>query len=505
MIDTVYNGQQNKSDCWYSTKQGLYYLIGDPEVKDSGGCYKIPNLGIRTQRFVVWSQTHGRYVHKGSSKKVIIDVNGTEDYVYNNVPVYEVINSDNRCSVKVHKSVDEESFKLDYRTGLRYFGNDLEYIQNNYDFVDGKKKYVDFPTDLYNFSDLPTRLKEDVARSSKAVKPKIPYQDEIAAVVSKYTFGVELETSFNLLPEKYLRPYGFLPVKDGSIGGNEFVSGIFNSSNDIANVYHFTEKLNDYARVNHKTSLHIHVGNIDTRIEEAGISKELFISALHWLYLNLQDEIQSMIPGYKTDFRQLASNNKDYCKRIREWGCRGKDVDFRFNKMFEWCNNFTPACNTYNVNTRVHKFHEEPKWKHPARYYHINFMNYFFGSGTIEFRAHHGTLNPEHVTKWLAYTVGIIDFAINNAEEIVHGKNKYDLSDIADLYAPEYANQLKVHCNERKTFFANLEFKQDNGTVTTFVQEGINRFDQPERMSLRSRRAGEVTPQRLREIVANGF
>jgi len=475
-VETVHSGAQNKNACWEDKARNLFYLKGDRTVKDSGGVYLMGNRRYASKKFVVWSDTEGGYIRKDIAKEVAVTAGLKKDYVPQSAPTYRIINTVTKEFVDVHIKVDEEEFNFDFISGLRYVGNNMAYLRENFGRAQGKRSYSGYPSDIYNYADLPQSLKTKTIRDAAQPKDSFPFAEEMFAGFRGLSFGIELETYRNFLPKKYLSKYGFVPVKDGSIKGDEFVSVPFSTLTGLQNIYHFADKLNQYARTDKTCSYHTHIGGITDKVRDS----KLFIAAEHTLYLLLQDEITSMQPEYKTDLRSLMRNNrgngKDYCKPLKYWGTRGKSVQERYERVFQWANDFQPMCENFNPETRMHRIQGVNKWDRKSRYYQLNVYPFFFSdSKTIEYRVHHGTIHPNRVVNWLCITMAITNFAIENGERILSDKVKYELADIVRWAYPEaLAEYLVAYIDERKTLFANQSLSGDVGDISTFMDEGYN-------------------------------
>ena len=475
-IETLYNGLQPLSKCWYSKKNSNYYLIGDIKVKDSGGAYKMQNGRYATRPKIVWSQWLGEYIRKSQAIEILLDQKGNRSFTDARTIISDeqVYDTNKHEFVNVAQDTDLEIFDFDISTGVFYIGSDKGSLYANLPIAKTKKIYQGYATNIYSFADLPQEIKDITTLGANKPKPEAFSHDVLMAMgAGDITFGVELETSRCLLPQKYLTEYGFIPVKDGSIKGNELVSVPMQGLNGLRNIYHFATKLNKYAQVDASCSLHVHQGNI--RVDD----EQKFIAALHWLYVLLQNELLEMVPRYKTDFKVLARNDngngKDYCAAVPPLNLRGKSSSERYDKIFTWCNDYRPACSDFNPRTRKHYKGDVAKWNIKSRYYSLNLYNRFFSnSRTIEYRLHHGVTDPKKVINWLAITLAITQFAIKHQDKILKEKIKYDLGDIVDdIYEAELSSELKLYIDQTKGFFNDQKLMDDNGLVTTFQYEEV--------------------------------
>jgi hypothetical protein len=477
LVLTAFNGKVNKKKCWYSANSNQFYLLGDYKKENSGGAYKMKNGRYASKPYVVWSSYLGYYIRSKNAQNVVIDTKGNFGFVDKGFKAEQSIYiCESTSFAQVLDDVDIEKYKFDTHTGQFYIG-DIKILRNNVGQAKAKHPYPKYPKDIYSYSKLPDDLKKYIIENSKVVKESFPYEDSIAEALGDISIGVECETNRCLLPSKYLSHYGFIPVKDGSIQGNEIVSVPMSGVNGLRNIFGFMSKLNKYASADHTCAFHVHQGNINVPDEDK------FIAAKHQLFVLLQYELLELVPGYKTDIQVLKHNNKgqgrDYCKPVPQLNLKGKSVSQRAEAIFTWCNDFRKPCKLYNAKSRIHAKYEHPKYNIMARYYALNLHNWHFSKNiknrTLEHRLHHGTTDPWEGMHWVALTIAITRFAMKHADQILNEKVKYDLEDIVnEVYDAEYAGVLNQYIQERKNFFTDQKLAGNNGITDTFKKEKLD-------------------------------
>lgn len=493
MTVVTYDGKTaDKDTCRYI--KGDYYIIGDPGIKDSGQCYAVTGKNTGETKFyrvnsgyIVFHESLQEYVLTSDYPKLVsgvindlgemgyfeIDPFNTEyviinkDYdmgsrqTFRSDDVFPIINT------TVAKSLNNSFYDPTMGRYLMYCtGNDKEDQENlkrnlkSSKFLEsfrGKKNRT-FLFQPYEGFDNPynveqSNLFKDMQIHHKDYASKLP-QFEISHIMNKlfgkYTFGIEQETSGGNPAKKELFRHGFLPIRDGSIGGHEFVSVPFKGEAGFNSAISFSTKLLESCSINEFTSVHYHIGSFLEKL-----SKEEFaetILAIYMLYYNLQQEIFEMIPPYKRsqDYFKNKPESKDHCQLLRSLGLFSTnfftDEELDPNKVLEgflkiktFANNGVPVSKT-KAFSRQYVEEDTSKWNIHSRYYALNLFNALFKkSHTVEFRAFSGSVNPEKIILQLAICLFIIEFARMKSTDIIRHREKYNLEDIV-AYVLENAN-----------------------------------------------------------------
>jgi hypothetical protein len=498
-VPTVYNGFQPKSKARYYKSHGAYFLVGDPKVKDSGGCYPIKRSGTVqyfTKDFIRWDETNKSYYHKDDVKKVIVFYNPKTyktvyGYVSKNTRTIKVFDSNSMQSIDALRGTEVAT---DFYTGRSFVGKPTLKMRDSFGVRSNPKSYPEFgdiDQRIYSYADFASSTIDKVKKESSKIKEPVPYEKGLKESIGELSLGVEIETSFSNIESEDLFQYGFLPVYDGSLRptGNEYVSIPIFDINGIRNLYHFSCVANKNAKVNSDCSLHVHIGNIK------GIDEKKFVVCLYTLYSLVQEEISEILPAYKRDFRFLAQANggrgKDYCAPLKRMDLGCADINKRFLNIWTIYNDHNRPTKKNNPENRIHVRRGSRKWDIQSRYSQLNFFPFLFGnSGTVEFRAHSGTVDPEKIMNWTYICLAIVNYAIKHADKILKEKHKYELEDIVDdIYRPELAQSIKNWLSSRKQFFQQLFLDRDNGQITEFENEG---YVYPEESSSKKNSAYDI-------------
>jgi len=465
-----------------------YYLIGDKNIKDSGQVFLINDVWYRlSTNKITWDYRKEEYVIISSSTLIY----GLVDVTKDKEPVMGYFTPDDLKDIMVYDYGASEFMAMDENMALKLPNavrcvsdgaivfsklknvNSLSRFEKH-----AKRNYPSFDLNNYGFANNPgvSLVKE---RNAKYIKSKEftvnPTIAEIAKFLKGYTFGAEFETACGTLPTKELLKTGLIPVKDGSISGHEYVTLVHQGELGLQLLMDAANALSTWTTPDQYCSLHIHIGNVPRTKE--------FIIAMYMLSYMLQHELHEIVAPYKKDVGYLASKNhgaKDHCKYLQSLNLFGnriydvpkeqkqREIDVVFKNVFAWLNDGQGENVRNNFGTGVHVRQDRPKWEWQSRYYWMNFCNLVFSPHhTVENRLHSGTVNPTKTLNWLLITVAMIDFAINNQEEIIRGKTKYALEDIVNRYyrvsdsGNIIADYLLAYIRDRKNNFFNLSMMGD--------------------------------------------
>lgn len=502
----TYNGEKVPREKTRRIK-GTYYKVGNPKVKDSGGCYLLTDATTGKEQYyrinsglIAWDYEKKEYFVKRASSEVvkgIVKMEGgvAEEGYFTYNPAKNCILSGGDVSssplsptdtyVLDEEVLDKRVYKESTIDGKFYDRKKMPASffrpgTTNPRIRHSKFPYLYLPTDRYNFKEYPNSLLDTLEKNKREYTEPTPVAAELSELIGDLSFGFEAETFRGHVPERYLFQNGIVPLKDGSIEGHEYTSLPLKGARGVQTVINFFKILNKYTISNEFCSLHYHIGNV---LEKYKSDKEqqLFIIALYILYYRLQDEIWDIFPSYKKDLQYFIRKRgaKDHCQNLKSLGLLdnkiyqdGKVHDVNLTKSFKTLYTFMNDGEAPKVDywrKRVHCKHDRPKWHILSRYYNINFYNMFFGnSNTVEFRAHSGTTNPHKAMAWLLICIGIVKYAMNNTKKIIECQEKFNLFDIADGYRTKFGEY------EEATEFSN--FVADY--LTEYIQYRKDKFVQ---------------------------
>lgn len=210
----------------------------------------------------------------------------------------------------------------------------------------------DFPNKVKSYESYNTQISRKVKKLSK--------------YVGDLTFGFEFELAKGNLPEHLQHKYGVVPCRDGSLnGGIELVTIPMSGAKGIQTIVDLADSLKVRGLVDLNCSLHIHFGNI-------GLDKLSTIS-LYRLCRNIQEELFTMFPYYKTNHNGIKQKN--YTKKLNRLNI-GVLKDFSkeayesylldsWNKLFNFYSEKLVSLDTFNKKTREHP--TQNKWNRHSR------------------------------------------------------------------------------------------------------------------------------------------
>ncbi len=296
----------------------------------------------------------------------------------------------------------------------------------------------------YNMEDNPGdyQIKRKYYNEYKThITPKIKY---LSKYLGDLSFGFEFEVSEGNLPTNLQNRYGVVPCRDGSLnGGMEFVTIPMVGAKGMQTIIDLANDLKIRTNINLDCSLHIHFGNFGT--------DKLSIISLYRLCRNIQEELFSMFPYYKTNPEGIKQKN--YTKKLNKLNIgvlldQSKEAYEAYlldswNKLFNFYSEKQVSLDTFDKKTREHPIKE--KWRRNSRYYYFNFMNLFFTHRhTLEARLSSATTNKDKVINWFLICVAIIRYSQKYSKEIITRDRTISIKEVLDIYPTLFPNDSKA-------------------------------------------------------------
>lgn len=216
----------------------------------------------------------------------------------------------------------------------------------------------------------------------------------------KYTFGLEYETSMGCIPEDQCFLSGLIPLRDGSISGNEYSTIVLAKSRGLNLVKQQLNLLRKYTAYNKECALHIHFGGFPVEPD--------YIFTLYTLCYWLQEkgEIEKLTNKYVFNTENYKKNGKSYCRSLPS----AEEL-----KTFEQFYNYFVGNNFFGDLYQNHPndIEHNRKWQINTRYYWINFINIlcYKSPKTIEFRFLRPTYNFTKVCTWIMLLNALLQYA----------------------------------------------------------------------------------------------
>jgi hypothetical protein len=298
---------------------------------------------------------------------------------------------------------------------------------------------------------------------------KLHDQELEKLIGSRWTFGVELETSNGRVPQNMLLNNGFVALRDGSLRGNdiygyEYTSIPFKASN-LGNVKVVADMIQQVCSINNRCSLHFHLSGIEANHQNA--------VKLYMAMLKLQDEIFSYFPRYKED-PSIIGKRKNHCKKFKkiaplndsypQWNEYVDTYKKNKNEVYESLHTyifakFSTNDDSFNVDeTEAREMRSRiitsNKWNIKARYHYVNLVNFMFNPNmrTVEFRLHTGTGSFSVMYAWLLFCKTLLEFVENPEHEDQIMLGSITLEDIINYSKNDRAIRiLQNYFNYRKT------------------------------------------------------
>lgn len=456
---------------------GNYYKIGDRKIKDSGDCYKVDGKYRRASTgYIIYDHRTKQYEVFNSNnfvKNQVIGFKGKDpilgDFSINDN--YEPVQID--INGKIYYVVDENILKNN-----RYYSEDLQSgIYKDRKKIDAYRFVIPSPCSstyknslqydsrqiLYRAKEKFNKYKKDNKNISKNIKT-------LSKSLRGLSFGVEFETTKGFIPERICNKNGLIPLRDGSVGGIEYVTIPHSGEHGIQALLDSLRELKKRTEYDESCSLHFHIGNIP-RTEE-------FFLALFKVLCFTQNKMFELFPIYKK--YNFGFKRKHYTKPfpfnetifLMDRKIDSSNIKENFNILFEFLSMGIPYHNYNNDLSNVEYHPSDPegrsKWLIRSRYHYINLIPLLFGNKqTVEFRIHTPTYDESKIINFLLLCSTIINYTIKRQSNILNDSkflrniNLHDI--IYDLNYPSILNDgLSDYIAKRRDFVYNMNKKENN-------------------------------------------
>ena len=338
----------------------------------------------------------------------------------------------------VKKEVGESSYRK-----MIQIGSSVDYHTKGYNIEDN---HVEFQQKIKLYNEYPTEISRD-ARF-------------LAKYLGDTTFGCEIELSKGFIPNNFQNKNGIVMCRDGSITGGEVVTIPLGGAKGLQTLKNIVEGLKNRTESDIHCSVHLHLGTIPR--------DRTYLCALYMLNMQIQDELFTMFPYYKTD--PFGHKKKNYCQKLKRLNIhylkdKTKDnfqdyIKDVYTKIFVFLSDGMQP--DQSTNRTVLKHPIQQKWQRNSRYYHCNLQNMIFSERfTAEFRIHEGTLNSQKIINWLFICQAIVKYAEHNQTSIFEGK-PVTMEDVLNYYAKTFKDvrskklsaYLIAYFKERQAIFA---------------------------------------------------
>ena len=277
-----------------------------------------------------------------------------------------------------NKNVFKDSFIFDQRSGYYILKDTLQpkelirckYNLNTYYNYDFPKTY-EARENFYVFKD-----------KQYLVNPEVNFK---LSNYLPYTFGLEFETAIGTIPEDICFRDGLIPLRDGSITGNEYSTVVLQGNYGLNLLKQQLDTLKNTTCFDKNCALHIHIGGfkLDPKV----------IWNIYNTCLYLQTQLTAILPENTFRTSEYKNTGKDYCKLL---------------PTFTSFDTFYKGMVSYPYFGDLFQPHPKDKerlrkWNIDKRYFWVNFINALcYNSGkTIEFRFLRTTYNLNKIVFWL--------------------------------------------------------------------------------------------------------
>jgi hypothetical protein len=346
--------------------RGKYYIIGTD-------CFKIGEKWyLKTSKLITFDYEKGEYVLIDKTPLVYGVVSFKEDgspnfgyfteNKYNNLMVN--IKSYGGALCIREEILQKGGYIENISDGIWYHKKSM-----NGEFLLGINKINSrrvFTNKGYNIEDNAEEFKQKIELFDKYPTKVSAKSVQYARFLGGITWGMEIETSRGYIPDHIQNRTGIVICRDGSIDNAEYVTVPLKGAKGLMNIKYLSQELCKRTMTNNQCSFHIHIGSIPT--------DRLFILALYALGIRIQDELFTMFPYYKTEWKGIKKQN--YNQKLKKLGVPvlkanstkeefTQYVDEGYYRIFTWLNDGAPPDDDFNRVTNRHQ--QTQKWNRKQR------------------------------------------------------------------------------------------------------------------------------------------
>lgn len=231
-----------------------------------------------------------------------------------------------------------------------------------------------------------------------------------------YTFGIELECSAGEIPTASLESLNVALAGDGSVGANEYVSGILHGTYGMEEAGKIVSEFRKSCLVDDRCGVHVHVGGTKSRFSTTPkFGKKFAIDAIK-LGTMLEGELYMMSPVSRTPNLKYCAGIAQKYSKINDKNWRSHLGDFVFGNSHTWEDGDEKR--------------ELGRWT-TGRYKWLNLVNCCSKSrqNTIEIRIWPGTTSYNKLRGYILISLAFVNFIDNHSNEI-WSKESLSLKDI---------------------------------------------------------------------------
>lgn len=439
-----------------------YYKIGDINVKNSGDCYQINNIYYTIEKGrIEWDHFKGLYCLKSHLLYGVINNEGDRGYFSKEAPFINVyLNKLNKTIYMSKEFIDKHL----------YYIKDNEYYYKKYFTISDLFPRININPEIKNSLDysftnyLPIGEKN---YKNYKITNIIPFIEKLYSLnprlFTKYTFGIEIETTKGMIPKELTDELGVFPVRDGSISGLEYVTVPLNDKKGLYVLYNLLDYINTYTDHDFTCSMHIHVGGVP-RTEE-------FCLAMFKMGAFIQEDFYELFPGYK----KLNDGTKRQCYT-------SPLSSFLLSKIGNVTNDRIKNAFTNLVYVLTGKYsdyakyvpiadiqshpadpQERSKWYMKERYKWLNLIPLIFtNKKTIEYRIFTTPDTPEKGLMFLSMILAVTDFTNSNQSVILKDSDSIDKYNLYRILQTILGSGIMGYCMNRNNIVTS--YKKNKGS-----------------------------------------
>lgn len=233
----------------------------------------------------------------------------------------------------------------------------------------------------------------------------------------KYTFGIELESSAGEVPIPSIKELNVAVAGDGSVGANEYVSGILHGSSGMEEAGKILQAFRKSCLVDDRCGVHIHIGGLDNKnVKTPKFGRDFSISAIK-LGTLLERELYMMSPKSRNPKLKYCAGIKNY-SGITPENWRPYLGSYIFGRGYEWSDGDEGK--------------ELGRWA-SARYKWLNLVNCCTVGRfkTIEIRLWPGTTSYNKLKNYILLSLAFVNY-VDNHQASIWSKKEISLGEVVE-------------------------------------------------------------------------
>jgi hypothetical protein len=286
----------------------------------------------------------------------------------------------------------------------------------------------------------------------------------------KYTFGVEIETSQGMVPNKEIDEIGALCVGDRSIGSGEYVTPVLQGNAGLLHLKTMCDTIAAHTFVDDRCGIHVHVKN-----PEVAFDRHFCINAIK-LATQIEPELYASCPPTRAPMFKHCHSIMRY-KDISEENWKQYLGAFVFGPREVWKKTIDHGAELNPFSMHAYNYGQPGQTKaktldpwYGSRYKWINLLHILAASKiqTFEIRLFAGSTSYAKIEQYVLTTMAFVWFVENRSGAINKGNVK-----LRDVLTEPFLAHNKPEIAHQLLDFYNHRIARFNRDITTMYPAKI--------------------------------